>query len=54
MPRSGAQRNRAAHQLALRPDDYQHLIVVLDDATRQILSAQLEPCESTHTVMTAL
>lgn len=42
------------HWLALRPDDYQHLIVVLDDATKQILYAQLEPCESTHTVMTAL
>lgn len=40
--------------LALRPDDYQHLIVVLDDATKQILYAQLQPCESTHTVMTAL
>lgn len=42
------------HWLALRPDDYQHLIVVLDDATKQILYAQLQPCESTHTVMTAL
>ena len=40
--------------LALRPVDYQHLIVVLDDATKQILYAQLESCESTHTVMTAL
>lgn len=40
--------------LALRPDEYQHLIVVLDDATKQILYAQLGPCESTHAVMTAL
>ena len=42
------------HWLALKPEEYQHLIVVLDDATKQILYAQLEPCESTHTVMTAL
>jgi len=40
--------------LALRQAEYQHLIVVLDDATKQILYAQLEPCESTHTVMVAL
>jgi len=40
--------------LALRPDEFQHLIVVVDDATKQILYAQLQPCESTHTVMTAL
>lgn len=40
--------------LALRPEDFQHLIVVLDDATNQILYAQLGSCESTHAVMTAL
>ena len=40
--------------LALRPAEYSHLIVVIDDATKQILYAQLESCESTHTVMRAL
>jgi transposase len=40
--------------LTLRPEQYQHLIVVIDDATKQILYAQLEACESTHTVMRAL
>lgn len=40
--------------LALRPEEYSHLIVVIDDATKQILYAQLEPCESTYTVMRAL
>ena len=40
--------------LALRPEEYQHLIVVVDDATKKILYAQLESCESTHTVMKAL
>lgn len=40
--------------LALRPDDYQHLIVVIDDATRQILYARLEEGESGTAVMTAL
>jgi transposase len=40
--------------LALRPDDFQHLIVVVDDATKQILYAQLQTCESAHTVMMAL
>lgn len=34
--------------LALQGDTYQHLIVVLDDATKQILYAQLEPCEYAH------
>jgi len=40
--------------LTRRPEEFQHLIVVIDDATKQILYAQLEPCESTHTVMRAL
>ena len=40
--------------LALRPEEYQHLIVVLDDATKRILYAQLEPSESSHAVMVAL
>ena len=40
--------------LALRPDDYQHLIVVVDDATKKILYAQLGSNESTHAVMAAL
>lgn len=40
--------------LALRPDDYQHLIVVIDDATRQMLYARLEEGESGAAVMTAL
>lgn len=40
--------------LALQPQDYQHLIVVLDDATRRILYAQLVDHESTQTVMGAL
>jgi len=40
--------------LTRRPEEYQHLIVVIDDATKQILYAQLEVCESTHTVMRAL
>jgi len=40
--------------LALRPEEYQHLIVVLDDATKRILYAQLEPSESSHAVMGAL
>ncbi len=40
--------------LALCPEDYQHLIVVVDDATRQILYARLEEGESSTAVMTAL
>lgn len=40
--------------LALRPEEYQHLIVVLDDATKRILYAQLEPSESSRAVMVAL
>lgn len=40
--------------LALCPADYQHLIVVVDDATRQILYAQLEECESSPAVLRAL
>lgn len=40
--------------LASRPEDYQHLIVVIDDATRQILYARLEEGKSGTAVMTAL
>ena len=40
--------------LALCPEDYQHLIVVVDDATRRILYARLEEGESSPAVMTAL
>lgn len=40
--------------LALRPEEYQHLIVVVDDATRQVLYAQLAEGESSHAIMTAL
>lgn len=40
--------------LALRPADYQHLIVVVDDATRRILYAQLTEHESTNAVFDAL
>jgi transposase len=42
------------HWLALRPEEYQHLIVVVDDATRQVLYAQLAEGESSHAVMSAL
>jgi len=40
--------------LALRPEEYQHLIVIVDDATRQVLYAQLAEGESSHAVMAAL
>jgi AraC-like DNA-binding protein len=40
--------------LALCPEDYQHLIVVVDDATGKILYARLEEGESSTAVMTAL
>ena len=40
--------------LALRPDEYQHLIVVLDDATREILYARFEEGETTMAVLAAL
>jgi hypothetical protein len=40
--------------LALRPDERQCLIVVVDDATRRILYAQLSERETTEAVMTAL
>jgi len=43
------------HQwLAHRPDEWQTMIVVLDDATGRLLYAQLWPGESTEAVMTAL
>lgn len=40
--------------LALKPDERQTLIVVVDDATSDILYARLEAVESTETVMRAL
>lgn len=40
--------------LSLCPDEKQTMIVVVDDATSQILYAKLEPAESTLTVMSAL
>jgi transposase len=40
--------------LALKPDEKQTLIVVVDDATSDILYARLEAVESTATVMRAL
>lgn len=40
--------------LALRPEESQSLIVVVDDATRKILYAQLTDHESTHSVFEAL
>jgi transposase len=42
------------HWLARCPDDYQHLMVVVDDATRRILYAQLAEHESTQAVFGAL
>ena len=40
--------------LALRPDERQTLIAVIDDATKRLLYAQLWLAESTEAVMTAL
>jgi transposase len=40
--------------LALRPDDRQTLIAVLDDATKRLLYAQLWPAENLAAVMAAL
>src|SRR5262245_9925456 len=40
--------------LALCPDERQCLIVVVDDATRQVLYAQLSPRETTDAVLAAL
>lgn len=40
--------------LLLRPEEYQHLIVVLDDATREILYARLEDGETSRAVLAAL
>jgi transposase len=40
--------------LALRPEQRQTLIAVLDDATKRLLYAQLWPAETTHAVLTAL
>jgi len=40
--------------LALRPDDYQCLIVVIDDATRRVLYARLADGETSEAVLTAL
>jgi hypothetical protein len=40
--------------LILRPAEYQHLIVILDDATREILYARFEDGETSRAVLTAL
>jgi transposase len=40
--------------LRLCPDERQTLIAVIDDATKRLLYAQLEPAETTAAVMTAL
>src|SRR6266568_5277597 len=40
--------------LARCPDERQTLLAVLDDATKRLLYAQLQPAETTATVMTAL
>jgi transposase len=40
--------------LALRPDEYQTLLAVVDDATKRLLYAQLWPSETTEAVMMAL
>jgi hypothetical protein len=40
--------------LTLRPDEWQSLIVVVDDATKKILYAQLFESETTQAILTAL
>ena len=40
--------------LALCPDQWQSLIVVVDDATKRVLYAQLGESETTHAILTAL
>ena len=40
--------------LVLQPDQWHHLIAVVDDATKELLYAQLEEGESTRAIMTAL
>jgi hypothetical protein len=40
--------------LTLRPDQWQSLIVVVDDATKRVLYAQLGDGETTHAILTAL
>ena len=40
--------------LTLRPEQWQHLIVVVDDATRRVLYAQLTDGETTHAILSAL
>lgn len=40
--------------LTLRPDEWQSLIVVVDDATKRVLYAQLGESETTHAILTAL
>lgn len=42
------------HWLALRPEEKQTLIAVVDDATKRLVYAQLEASESTEAVMAAL
>jgi hypothetical protein len=40
--------------LELRPDQWWSLIVVVDDATKRLLYAQLDEAETTHAILTAL
>jgi len=40
--------------LTLCPDEWQSLIVIVDDATRRVLYAQLGESETTHAILTAL
>ena len=40
--------------LALRPEERQTLITVVDDATSRLLHAQLWPAESTQAVLMAI
>jgi len=40
--------------LTLRPEQWQSLIVVVDDATKRVLYAQLSDGETTHAILTAL
>jgi transposase len=40
--------------LTLRPDEWQSLIVVVDDATKRVLYAQMGDGETTHSILTAL
>jgi transposase len=40
--------------LTLRPEEWQSLIVIVDDATKRVLHARLHDGETTHAILTAL